>query len=560
MSSVSPLLVLVPLHDGESLLSLVQRHCEANESEMAPMLKLVASDVGLPRAVQLADVVRDLSMLDALAARFGLAPGALSHLHLHGFKGDHTRLRQGAYELSTFVREPSQQLVCPACLASDGYARAVWDFVQAPVCTVHGTPLLGRCPSCTAPLKRTRSRLLSCPGCGFDLRLAPAQAPVSERALAVARFVQTPRMLSAGLPEDSFPLDPQELSDILRLATLPDPGQPWDLALEGKMDNIPTEVLVRALDLVGSVMDGRHLDTRRLRPLLLRRWPYGAHLPPREQVRLLKAASLLLTIGRESSNLICYDSEQSPEPSAAEVFDAAIPRLFTRRQVEQFLKVEAQFLDDLLRDGLCLTPPLIGHGHDMDEVLAIQRTLPDVLTFEAVDRMLGFEGVVTALVGLKLLPTLRDGQGNRLVHPASVSALLHRLWLAVRPGSEHEVDAVPLGEACQFGVSDEQLGWVIAQALNGGLPVVRWDEPYNLASLWVDQQRLRQLANWPSSEPGFKVPPSANLSARLECFRRYQDELNAAELAAAKALPGSQESVRKPGVSRPKTSEKEQLQ
>lgn len=525
MSSVSPLLVLVPLHDGESLLSLVQRHGEANESEMAPMLKLVTSDVDLPRAVQLADVVRDLSLLDALAARFGLAPGALSHLHLHGFKGDHTRLRQGAYELSTFVREPSQQLVCPACLASDGYARAVWDFVQAPVCTVHGTPLLGRCPSCTAPLKRTRSRLFACAGCGFDLRLAPAQAPVSERALAVARFVQTPRMLSAGLPEDSFPLDPQELSDILRLATLPDPGQPWDFALEGKLDNIPTEVLVRALDLVGSVMDGRHLDTRRLRPLLLRRWPYGAHLPPREQVRLLKAASLLLTIGRESSNLICYDSEESPDPSAGEVFGAAMPRLFTRQQVEQFLNVEPQFLDDLLRDGLTLTPPLAGDGHDMDEVLAIQRTLPDVMTFEAVDRTLGLDGVTSALVDLKLLPTLRDGHCDRLVHPASVAALLHRLWLQVQTRDAGSLDGVALSDARQFGFDDEQLGWVVAQALNGSLPILAWDAPFSLASLRVDRQRLEQLAVWPTAEPGRSVPPSELSVARLEYVRRYRQEL-----------------------------------
>jgi hypothetical protein len=119
---------------------------------------------------------------------------------------------------------------------------------------------------------------------------------------------------------------------------------------------------------------------------------------------------------------------------------------------------------------------------------------------------------------------------------------------------------VPLGEACQFGVNDEQLGWVIAQALNGGLPVVRWDEPYNVASLWVDQQRLRQLATWPSSEPGFKVPPSANLSAQLDYFRRLQDEQSAAELAASKALPGSQECDKHLEASRPKTSEKEQLQ
>lgn len=527
MSSVSPLLVLVPLHDGESLLSLVQRHCEANASEMAPLLKLVASDVGLPRAVQLADIIRDLSLLDALAARFGMAPGALSHLHLHGFKGDHTRLRQGAYELSTFVREPAQQRVCPSCLASDGYARAVWEFVQAPVCTVHGTPLLGHCSSCTAPLKRNRSRLLSCAGCGFDLRLAPAQAPVSERALAVARFVQTPRMLSAGLPQASYPLDPQELSDVLRLATLPDPGQPWDFALEGKLDNIPTEVLVRALDLVGSVMDGRHLDTRRLRPLLLRRWPYGVHLPPREQVRLLKAASLPLTIGRESSNLICYDSEESPDPSAAKVFGAAMPRLFTRRQVQQFLKVEPQFLDDLLRDGLTLTPPLAGDGHDMDEVLAIQRTLPDVMTLDEVDATLGLGGVTSALVDLKLLPALRDGHGDRLVHPASVSALLQRLWVKVQPRDAGVFDAVALREARQFGLDDQQLGWVVAQALNGGLCILAWDAPFSLASLRVDRERLGQLVVWPNAEPGLSAPQSALMAARLEYAQRYYQQLGA---------------------------------
>jgi hypothetical protein len=307
-------------------------------------------------------------------------------------------------------------------------------------------------------------------------------------------------MLSAGLPEDSYPLDPQELSDILRLATLPGPGQPWDFALEGKMDDIPTETLARALDLVGSVMDSRHLNTQRLRPLLLRRWPYGEKSPPREQVRLLKGASLLLTIGRDSSNLICYDSEESPDPTAAEVYGAAIPRLFTRGEVEQFLKVAPQFLDDLLRSSLCLTPPVVGHAHDMDEVLAIERTLSDVMTIDAVDRTLGFAGITSTLIDLKLLPTLRHSNGHTLVHPASVSALLHRLWLKALPSGTTVIDAVALRDACRLGIDEQRLGWVVAQAHNGSLPILRWGAPFDLASLWVERARLLQLVDWPSSE------------------------------------------------------------
>lgn len=505
MNVVTPLLALVPLQDGESLLSLVQRHCDANETDMAPLLKLVATDVGMQRAPQLADIAHDLTLLNALAARFDLEPGALSHLYLHVYKGDRTRLRQGHHELSTFVREPSQQRVCPVCLANDGYARAVWDFVQAPVCTVHKIPLLVSCPSCSTPLKRTRSRLLSCAGCGFDLRLSPAQATVSERTLAVARVVQMPRMLSAGLPEFSHPLETQELSDILRLATLPAAGQPWDFALEGRMDDMPTEALVQALDLVGSVMAGRHLDTRQLRPLLLRRWPYSSQLPPREQVRLLKEACLLLTIDRESSNLLCYDSEHSPDKSAAEVYGDAIPRLFTRRQVAQYLEVEQQFLDDLLREGVMLTPPAAGYGHDMDEVLAIERTLTDVMTWEEVDRTLGLDGITSALVDLKLLPTLRSGNDDKQVLPATLGVLLHRLWLNVQPPNGAVVNAVALNDAHLCGVQHHQLGWVVAQAMNGGLPILEWAAPFNLGSLQVDRHRLEQLASWPRAEPGRKV-------------------------------------------------------
>lgn len=80
---------------------------------------------------------------------------------------------------------------CPTCLADDAtpYFRKCWRVAFYTVCARHGTMLLDRCPACGVAVAIHRidmrmpdaieiAPLSYCHACGFDLRAAPAIAPV----------------------------------------------------------------------------------------------------------------------------------------------------------------------------------------------------------------------------------------------------------------------------------------------------------------------------------------------------------------------------------------------
>lgn len=81
---------------------------------------------------------------------------------------------------------------CPACLASDAipYFRKRWRVAFNTVCIRHGTMLLDRCPMCDEAVAVHRLDMIKsnanevaplsyCHSCGFDLRDAPTEKPVS---------------------------------------------------------------------------------------------------------------------------------------------------------------------------------------------------------------------------------------------------------------------------------------------------------------------------------------------------------------------------------------------
>ena len=74
------------------------------------------------------------------------------------------------------LRDP---VICPACVAEQGYIDAFWDLEQAVACPIHGCKALSRCPVCSEPLSWFRPGLLTC-GCEADLSAAHAEAASSE--------------------------------------------------------------------------------------------------------------------------------------------------------------------------------------------------------------------------------------------------------------------------------------------------------------------------------------------------------------------------------------------
>lgn len=227
-----PLVVRRPLREGESLASFVQRHCEENFiPSIRDFLRLVETASGV--AVRdLSDLARRRESLRVVEALTGLAAGALTHLYLPALTGaankrTEIRLRQGAHEWAEDSRSKDIQLLCAACMKDSGHALSTWEFAQAPVCTVHSSALTDICPGCHAALRFNRTVLVSCTHCGHDLRLLPRPVPqLDASTVSAALLVQHPRMVALGDEHYTAPIDPSELSLLLRLCTQPRLGPP----------------------------------------------------------------------------------------------------------------------------------------------------------------------------------------------------------------------------------------------------------------------------------------------------------------------------------------------
>lgn len=73
-----------------------------------------------------------------------------------------------------FIRT-RQSPICPECLQSDPYTRAIWDLALITHCPHHGLELLEVCPRCATSNTRNRSDLGLCQGCGLDFRTAKSR-------------------------------------------------------------------------------------------------------------------------------------------------------------------------------------------------------------------------------------------------------------------------------------------------------------------------------------------------------------------------------------------------
>ena len=191
----SRLLIQLPMHADESIVGLVQRHCEANYVErMLDILRLITRVAGEP-VEDVRDIAHSYKALRAVETLTGMAACALDGHFVAPLQTTH--LRVGHHEWARGQRRAEVQAYCPACFSEYGYARNGWEFVQAPVCLVHGVELLEKCPSCARPLRHRRTRLLRCGECAFALASAPTK-PISPGAGAVAAVVQQPVIVAMG--------------------------------------------------------------------------------------------------------------------------------------------------------------------------------------------------------------------------------------------------------------------------------------------------------------------------------------------------------------------------
>ncbi len=157
-------------------------------------------------------------LLDELSNRTGTSPAVTFNTTLRAYEG----LLYRKFRLSGALhwilvlkmyhrkREGYGLQFCPACLAEDAipYFRKCWRVAFNTVCTQHRIMLLDRCSECgvaiafhrldmTRPQSFSLELLSYCHSCGFDLRDAPREAPISYDRQASALLLKISREVDA---------------------------------------------------------------------------------------------------------------------------------------------------------------------------------------------------------------------------------------------------------------------------------------------------------------------------------------------------------------------------
>lgn len=186
------LVAVTPPIAGESLLSLIVRHCELN---IIPRPSDLLLELGIPDAkpafapFTLGGFSRDL------AAAIGVAEAEiLQRMYPRAERGD---LREGVIfngiELERRFLEANVRRVSPSSLRLSEHHRALWLLRPVGFCPETMTLLLDRCPICRGSLGWTACRCIGrCDKCGADLTDAStAQVPehFTHDAIAVADLV-----------------------------------------------------------------------------------------------------------------------------------------------------------------------------------------------------------------------------------------------------------------------------------------------------------------------------------------------------------------------------------
>lgn len=489
--SVPRLLIRLPLHEDESVVSFLQRHAKANRAaRMRDLLQLLEQLSGEPIR-DANEVVLSRAVLHAVEWLTGLSEGALASRHLAPLQTSHVRSGPRIWERST--RLDARQAVCPLCLAETGYGRVDWEFVLAPVCRMHGVGLLDTCPSCGGPLRHGRTAIGACGHCGFDLRQAITQA-VPAAALQAATLVQRPGMVPMGDRASTAPVDEMDLAKLLRLCLLPGPGREAHFGLTGPDSALSVADRVVALERLGTALDGRRLDSARLRALVLQRWQGLCQLPEASVLPMLEAAAMEVELDAAANRLLCHGDEERREPSAVQLFDGRPPRLMASSDVARFLGLDhVAHVALTRRHGL--RKPESGHGYDMDEVLALKQRVQRLCPPGRLDEVLGWPGAAAALVHLNLLTGLHAQDGSLMgVEPDSFALLMSRVQSAMSPNAQLLDEAVPLSTGRCFGMDAHAMAWAVAQVVGGSLVAVEWPALFHLSELRVDGRRLKALA------------------------------------------------------------------
>lgn len=495
--AITPLPVCEPLQPGESVTSFVQRHCEANAvPKMSHMLQLISAHSDQPVAS-----VRNLELsapaLRVLESLTHLEPMALEPRRMVQLEGATASIvRQGVYEWPKPRRFGVAQALCPECLRTDGYARATWEFTQAPVCTHHRAALIEHCPECAKRLRPNRATLLHCETCGFDLANAPAQR-VSEAAVRAAQMIQSPAMIALGDEHSTAPIDPNDLSMLLDLCVLRPLGASRRFGLNPALGEATVSDRIAALERMGSCIVGARIDSGKLREAMSERWPYLLTAPDCMKLDRLSSLAPDSEIEREVwSMVLSGDWRTALKVVALSRFDGHPPQLTSTEDLARFLGIDLPALNELLRLSPAAPPTSTELGYAAEDIANLQDLIASLLQVDDVDRFLGIPGLTRELVALHKLQLISSSGHELGIAPSAVCSLMDQLADKVSCSSA-QAESVPFSAIFTAGNDASAIAWAVAQVIGGGLVATGWQNPYRLCDLLVDRTQLKNTLSLP---------------------------------------------------------------
>lgn len=387
--------------------------------------------------------------------------------------------------------------ICPDCLREDSYAREEWDFAVVTACPRHKARLHDKCHHCARPIGWSRTALMHCPECGSDFREAQ-RLEVTEDEAEVAHDFGALAPFRFGLFDEKQVIYPWDtafrLFKILALpmkfwGSLQWPNQflqSLDIESRHRITSLFAEIHHRGVYEVSRL--NRVVDER-LAPL--RAIPKANLVESHAMSFLFSEAAL----PNELAECTCYAKPQAKIPRGAQLFSGRPPSFTDLRQVASFLSIDRETLAGLLATGMIDTPGGEHPGYDIDQILDAQRFLSNGLLSI---------GEVAVLVGVPL-DWHEHGFDDLLPiwnkkHPTDVRVPVEHLVRvqlnladkcrgSVQP--EHPVTLRKLAERGHKPFQTVALG--VNRILSGGINRLSWRQPFDWASLQIDESEAESL-------------------------------------------------------------------
>jgi hypothetical protein len=385
--------------------------------------------------------------------------------------------------------------ICPACLASGGFALADWELAPVTVCTAHHTLLRDSCERCTSPLSWQRPSLELCGRCCADLRQQGAPSITEECVIAVTdnfSALAPFRLIDSNRKTRTVFWD--EMFRVLKALLLPD--SKWALGEWPKtlVSTLSVQCRHHAVKALASCRVGNAYDLSRLR------WKSDRALAalgaiPRAFFKEEFARRFLTGeagLSGESADVLSGGDVIPQEPAAFESVRPWPPALRTYDDVAGFLGVSKATVVALVRNGRLAPPNADDDGFDADAVLSASRFLRELVDLSQLTELAGIEAPASALTPYGMLPRWNgiDLGDHRIDLDRVVE--IHRHLMARWHGSSVPAERIPLIQVVQNSDRPFEVLMAYVQRIAvGEIDRISWDPPYRWADIKIEGDKSR---------------------------------------------------------------------